>query len=286
MRTVRFGLPLRTGLPVSTCGGRAKLRPSRHRPACLPNCFHQALGSANGRASSAGSARPALARRPGPARAAACSPARRRRTRARPSSRRSRRRPGSAPGGCARGSACSCRVIASKSTGPSPRSVTASCTYAANVGGVHVLPAGAGPVQPGHRAVLRVGGVQADQRAAHRSAVTPVQRADRADVLQRQPGALVQGQAGGGHGSLRSFAACGPPGRRRPAARSARPGPSPRPSRRPPQATSSVRLPRLPPYQAATSSAMPAKTEKMPAPRTLLCTREIARKKWWKTNGT
>jgi hypothetical protein len=52
------------------------------------------------------------------------------------------------------------------------------------------------------------------------------------------------------------------------------------------QVTSSVRLPRLPPYQAATSSATPAKTEKMPAPRTRPCTREIARKKWWKTNGT
>jgi hypothetical protein len=44
--TVRPGAQGRVGV-AGWCGGRAKLSPCFHRPGLVPNCFHQAFGSAH-----------------------------------------------------------------------------------------------------------------------------------------------------------------------------------------------------------------------------------------------
>ncbi len=66
---------------------------------------------------------------------------------------------------------------------------------------VQVLPGRGGPVKPGDRPVLRVGAVQTGERVPDPGRGDPGQRADRADVLQRKPGTLAQGETGAGHGS-------------------------------------------------------------------------------------
>ncbi|WP_344935643.1 hypothetical protein [Actinoplanes nipponensis] len=69
-------------------------------------------------------------------------------------------------------------------------------------GRVQVQPPRAGAVEAGHGPVRRVGGVQPDQGGPQPLGGDPGQRAHGTDVLERQPGAFVQGEAGAGHDVL------------------------------------------------------------------------------------